>query len=259
MQQQFTVAEVADYLHLIIKRLIRFFCPLWTWYRKLRYKTMTSPKTYIDHIFKMSAIANVSLLFLVTFIHQSSGSCARHGMDFWGADLWNFGPSTFDHCTKLCKAATSCKSITYRPSSKTCWLKYRRGGNHGPSLVPGLISANMDCDYKSDQSCAKHSVDYWGADLGHRTATTLDQCEQFCRDTERCVSLTFRASSRSCWLKHRKSGARGPSTVHGLVSLNMECPPSGTQTSKLVYDILLMKSDCSDSFWLKFYDMIEHF
>ena len=79
-------------------------------------------------------------------------SVMGHGMDFWETDLWNFSPSTFDRCTKLFKAVTSCKALIYQPSSKTCWPKCRRGGNHGPSLVPGLISANMGCDYKSDHN-----------------------------------------------------------------------------------------------------------
>jgi len=82
----------------------------------------------------------------------------------------------------------------------------------------------MDCNNKVDQTCAKVGVDYGGADLGHRTAHSLSQCEQFCRDTERCQSLTFRDSDNSCWLKYRKSGARGPTHITGLVSLNMDCP-----------------------------------
>ena len=82
----------------------------------------------------------------------------------------------------------------------------------------------MDCNNKVDQSCAKQNTDYGGADLGHRTANSLSQCEQFCRDTEQCVSLTYRASGRNCWLKNRKSGARGPTYNQGLVSLNMDCP-----------------------------------
>ena len=90
----------------------------------------------------------------------------------------------------------------------------------------------MDCNNKVDQSCAKQNVDYWGADLGHRAANSLAQCEQFCRDTDRCVSLTYRASGRNCWLKYRKSGHRGPTSGHGLVSLNMDCPSGHPQNAK---------------------------
>ena len=177
----------------------------------------------MNHYFKMSAIAKVSLLFLVAFIHLSSGYCARHGVDYWGADLWHYKAHSFHSCTNVCKAAPSCKSVTYQSSSRTCWLKYRRGGERGPSLKGGLISANMDCDNKSDQSCAQHNVDYWGADLGHQRAYTLDQCERFCRDTEMCVSLTFRSSSSSCWLKYSRNGLGGLGYGNGLISLNMEC------------------------------------
>ncbi|KAL5255577.1 hypothetical protein ACHWQZ_G010973 [Mnemiopsis leidyi] len=168
-------------------------------------------------------------VFLLTLLgllqYAACSSCMRYGVDYYGADITNFVASTFSECENVCKAVRSCKSITYRTSDRRCFLKYRRGGDHGPTQSGGnLISSNMDCNNKVDQTCAKVGVDYGGADLGHRTAHSLSQCEQFCRDTERCQSLTFRDSDNSCWLKYRKSGARGPTHITGLVSLNMDCP-----------------------------------
>ena len=93
------------------------------------------------------------------------------------------------------------------------------------------MSVNMDFSNKVDQSCVKQDVDYPGADLGGRTANTFDQCEQFCRDTERCKSITYVTSTKTCYLKHRGSGARGPVSKPGLLSLNMECPTSVFQHS----------------------------
>ena len=186
--------------------------------------------------FAMSSIPYVPLLLLLllaTLFQGSWSSCVRNGVDYQGADSWNLLAYSLDQCTNVCKAIRYCKSVTYRSSDKRCWLKFRRGGNSGPTLVGGLQSVNMDCDNKRDQSCAKHNVDYAGADLGGRRAVSLDQCEQFCRDTDRCKSITYSTGSdRTCYLKHRASGARGPTSKAGLISLNMECPTSDLINSK---------------------------
>jgi hypothetical protein len=116
------------------------------------------------------------------------------------------------------------KGNVFRPSTESCWRKTKRGGQRGPSLQRGLVSLNMDCgDTKSDQTCVQENTDFWGADLGGRRVINFDQCETFCRDTQDCVSITYRASDSQCWLKYNRFGARGPSRGIGLTSLNMDC------------------------------------
>ena len=119
-----------------------------------------------------------------------------------------------------------------RASTNSCWRKNKRGGQRGPSVNSGLVSLNMECgDTKSDQTCIQEDTDYWGADLGGRRAINFDQCETFCRDTQDCVSITYRASDSQCWLKYNRFGAFGPSQRTGLKSLNMDCkPPKQTKS-----------------------------
>ena len=42
------------------------------------------------------------------------------------------------------------------------------------------------------QQCSREDVDFWGADIGYRTADSLESCKEFCKETAACVSLTFR-------------------------------------------------------------------
>ena len=178
-----------------------------------------------NHNSEMYSIAKVSLFIFLSVVQGTSGSnCVRHGVDYGGADLSKFRMSSFEECQKTCRKKEACHAITYSTSEKWCWLKHRRGGEAGPTLRQGLISTNMVCDNKSDHTCAKENVDYPGADMGQRAASSLLQCEQFCRDSEQCRSITYHDSSKSCWLKYRKSGRQGPINHQGLVSLNMDCP-----------------------------------
>ena len=175
----------------------------------------------------MSAIVYVSLMLLVGLIQESSGSCVRDGQDYPGADLRAFFAQSLDECIDVCKATRYCKSIAYEPESRQCFMKYRRGGHYGPYLKAITVSANMVCDNKTDQSCTAYNVNYPGADMVRRIVSYFDQCEQFCRDTERCAAITYHPPSRQCWLKSSKDGdkAYGPNNQAGYNSLNMECPP----------------------------------
>ncbi|KAL5248983.1 hypothetical protein ACHWQZ_G017998 [Mnemiopsis leidyi] len=176
----------------------------------------------------MYSIAYVFIISLSLLQGVRGSDCARNGVNFWGADISNFIVSNFGECERKCENLKTCKAITYRTSDKMCWLKSKRGGEAGPSLINGLISANMDCNNKSDQSCAKHNIGYGGADMGQRPANSLSQCEQFCRDSEHCASFTYQTSG-ACWLKYRKSGEKGPSNGENMVSLNMDCPTDTIQ------------------------------
>ena len=41
-------------------------------------------------------------------------------------------------------------------------------------------------------NCKREDVDYWGADIGYRTASSLQECIDYCKETDGCKSFTFR-------------------------------------------------------------------
>ena len=124
---------------------------------------------------------------------KSDQSCLQENTDFWGADLASGRAINLDQCETFCRDTRDCVSITYRSSDSQCWLKYNRFGAAGPSPRNGLTSLNMECKVApQNDNCKRIDVDFWGADIGHVTAESLDKCEELCRETEGCVSLTYR-------------------------------------------------------------------
>ena len=151
--------------------------------------------------------------------------CVREGADFKGADLTWFDTDSFDTCAKECAEETQCASITYRNDPPHCWLKTKEGGRAGPNMDNTLTSMNMECDTSElDTSCKDVDTDYPGSDIQHTHAPTFEECAIFCRDTAECVSITYRASDQSCWLKHKEGhNFIAPTPYAGLVSMNMSC------------------------------------
>ena len=130
---------------------------------------------------------------------KSDHSCLQQNTDFWGADLGGRRALNLDQCETFCRDTRDCVSITYRSSDSQCWLKYNRFGAAGPSQKSGLTSLNMECKVPpQNETCRRIDVDFWGADIGHVTAESLDKCEELCRETEGCVSLTYRFLSFCC-------------------------------------------------------------
>ena len=50
-----------------------------------------------------------------------------------------------EECAGRCLAEPRCKSITHRPSDRTCWLKYKVEGENGPSGHSSVQSLRADC------------------------------------------------------------------------------------------------------------------
>lgn len=181
----------------------------------------------------MSSITYVSLVLLVTFFQKSAGSCVRDDISYWGADLQRVKANDIDECTRACRAFERCKAVTYIKSQKKCYLKHRRGGNRGPMYLKGRISVNMECDNKKDHSCIERGINFiaYGGEIARRTVNTFDLCEQFCRDTEGCHSITYETSSRKCWLRNKRGHSWAEASVRtwgrmraeGKTSLNMQC------------------------------------
>lgn len=71
--------------------------------------------------------------------------CYKHDYDYLGADIRHQGGVLNEYdCVKLCKKTPKCKSITYRPSGKNCWLKKTDRGAK-PGRKAGLISVTLSC------------------------------------------------------------------------------------------------------------------
>ena len=158
-------------------------------------------------------------------------SCLRYESDFPGADMRNMKTETLNECAKQCQESGGCKSITYSPSDKNCWLKNKRGGDSGPVPKAGLHSMNIDCSSSkrfdaSDLACAMDNWDFEGADMRNFKAPSFEACAIACHDAAECRSITFRKSDNHCWLKSEEGGNGGPSPKDGLLSRNLQCDNS---------------------------------
>ena len=152
--------------------------------------------------------------------------CVREGVDFKGADISWFDTDSFETCAEECATTPQCKSITYQYDPPYCWLKNKEGGREGPNMDDRYASMNMECDTSElDTSCKDVDTDYAGSDIQHTHAPTFEECAVFCKDTAECVSITYRASDQSCWLKHKEGhNFITPNTAYpGLESMNMKC------------------------------------
>merc|ERR1711939_1091165 len=59
-------------------------------------------------------------------------ACIKENTDFNGADIasaQSYGFDTIYDCTAWCLSTDNCKSVTFSPSTKHCWLKYQDQGN----------------------------------------------------------------------------------------------------------------------------------
>ena len=80
-------------------------------------------------------------------------------------------------------------------------------------------------------ACKKVGFDFWGADIRNFKSAGFDDCAKACKNEAGCKSFTLRNSDNNCWLKNKKSGAKGPSTNAALTSMNMDCDLSSVDAS----------------------------
>ena len=153
--------------------------------------------------------------------------CLREGINFEGATLRSLKVADEEECVRHCRDTERCVSITisFSIENPICWLKSRRGGEIGPSLQVGLKSMNMECDNSavSNLNCMRDGFNFEGADLTNLIVADEEECVRHCRDTERCVSIAYRKSTRRCWLKSKRGGEIGPTIGPDNKSMNMEC------------------------------------
>merc|ERR1712003_592969 len=147
--------------------------------------------------------------------------CLRKGFDFLGNDLRNLVVADEEECVRHCRDTEDCVSLTFRESDSRCFLKSKRGGAIGPVVSTGLNSMNMECDNSAvnNLDCLRKGFDFWGNDLRNLVVADEKECVRHCRDTEDCVSLTFRESDSRCFLKSKRGGAIGPVVSTGLNSM----------------------------------------
>jgi hypothetical protein len=59
------------------------------------------------------------------------------------------------------------------------------------TVVFALLFVQFD-SAPTPEDCSRKDVDFWGADIGYKTAENLKSCRKFCKEKTACVSLTFR-------------------------------------------------------------------
>ena len=75
-------------------------------------------------------------------------------------------------------------------------------------------------------SVRKNGFNFNGANLRDLYAADMAECVRHCRDTERCVGISYRRSIYKCWLKFKRGGSIGPIESAEHISMNMECDNS---------------------------------
>ncbi|KAL5252514.1 hypothetical protein ACHWQZ_G015330 [Mnemiopsis leidyi] len=159
--------------------------------------------------------------------------CIREGIVFHGADIGNLLAADEEECVRFCRDTELCKSITYREADHRCFLKSMRGGL-GPVPAAGHSSLNLKCDNSPvrNLNCLREDINFHGADIRNIVTPNEEDCVRHCRDTENCVSFTYRISDKRCFLKNREGGS-GPQKANGHNSMNMHCDNSPVTISLL--------------------------
>merc|ERR1719456_358449 len=155
-------------------------------------------------------------------------NCLREGINFASADIGNLVVADEEECVRHCRDTELCVALTFIESTHRCYLKYKRGGLYGPTVVAGYNSMNMECDNSpvKNMNCLRKGINFAGADTRNLVVADEEECVWHCRDTELCKALTFIESSHRCYLKTKRGGASGPSIQAGYNSMNMECDNS---------------------------------
>jgi len=112
---------------------------------------------------------------------------------------------TPEKCRKLCNDRSGCAGFDHSSSTKQC------------RLFGGIASAREDTasiagtrypitGYREPTPVTRtfdHYANYdlFGFDLDQRSASSLAQCEDFCRDNEECRAFTFNEWNQKCFLK----------------------------------------------------------
>jgi len=148
-------------------------------------------------------------------------------------------------CVKHCRDTQDCVSLTFRESDNRCYLKSKRGGSVGPLQASGHNSMNMECDNSEvdNLDCIREGFNFPGADLRNIIVADERECVKHCRDTQDCVSLTFRESDNRCYLRSKRGGSSGPAPTAGHNSMNMECDNSEPDLSSAREDTDFPGSD----------------
>ena len=150
--------------------------------------------------------------------------CSHSDTNFYYGDTFQNEHRKVEDCVSECMETESCKAITYRTATKTCYFKSVEGGSSGPSKSNGYISTNMDCDRSEvDLHCQRTDWAFYGADMRSLYTESMEDCVRLCRDTENCKAINYRESDGYCWLKNKRGGSSGPYHAFGHMAMNMEC------------------------------------
>ena len=133
----------------------------------------------------LRAILYICILSNITVVH--AGNC-----DIFGENYSSLSNSSEDVCFETCKSSTQCKGAVFISSWNKCFLK---------SIVKRRVQLTMYSKIMETKGPAKKNMDSTGKDMKNIVTSTVNGCEQACRNLVGCASYTYMDGYSSCWLK----------------------------------------------------------
>lgn len=181
-------------------------------------------------IVRVVAAAVMTVVLAQTLSAQETGSRGEL-LDYPGTLLSGLVTAevlmTPDKCRKLCTERSGCAGFDHSSSTNQCRLfgritsaredtattagtRYPITGYKGPPPAQDTAARTFD---------RYVNYDIFGFDLDQGTATSLPQCEDFCRGNEQCQAFTFNEWNQKCFLKSGTAELRlEPRATTGLLS-----------------------------------------
>jgi hypothetical protein len=142
------------------------------------------------------------------------------GTDLYGGDLDQTGIRgiSLGQCEQLCAENPRCVALSYVVDKQWCWPKAELGARRADYGITSAVKSGISVTAMTAADFQiVRDVDFFGSDLfpsGVRNVT-FQQCEQLCREDDRCRAFSWVDSKRWCW---PKSGVGSQVATPGVVS-----------------------------------------
>lgn len=129
--------------------------------------------------------------------------------DLFGHDLDQSVATSMAQCEGFCRANLECKAFTFNEWNQKCFLK--SGINElrlEPRARTGVLTSEPQPSYRDAQIVMEYYRGYiiTGSQLGgRRSASSRDQCESQCWNSDQCVAFSFVRAQRQCRLYDQAS------------------------------------------------------
>jgi uncharacterized caspase-like protein len=139
------------------------------------------------------------------------------GFDVFGTDLEALRDVTFNDCSALCAANSSCAAVSYRADLQRCYVK-----SAVSLLVQNAKSAvSVKPDVQANLRASNFQIvpqsDYPGFDIGDVKLESTQDCLQACENRSDCQAFAYVTKNKTCWLKSGYGEAiAAPPVVSGI-------------------------------------------